>query len=206
MTEPMGLREFGRWVDLSGEAVRKAIRTGRIPKHLVGEREVGAGGRKWPVILDPDAARKALGANTNEGQQRDPRVLSENRRRVAHGQPKLPPAAITGGAPAEPYDVPPAAGGGLQAGKGIPSQAESNAIAAAYKARMAKIEYEERVGKLVSAAEIKAGIVGLITAAKTKILGVPSKAKSRIPTLSIGDLEILEELLSEAMEELSAGE
>lgn len=203
----MGLREFGRWVDLSGEGVRKAIKTGRIPPNLVGERAVGAGGRKWPVILDPQAARAALGVNTNEAQQRDRAVLAENRRRVAHGQPKLPTAGTAGVDPAE--DMPAAGVGkaGGQAGKrDVPTQAESNAIAAAYKARMAKLEYEERVGKLVSAAEIKAGIVGLITAAKTKILGVPSKAKSRIPTLSVGDLEILEELLAEAMEELSAGE
>lgn len=200
MTEPMGLREFGRWVDLSGEGVRKAIREGRIPAEFVGERTVG-NGKKWPVITDPEAARRALGRNTNQAMQRDKAVLSENRARVAKGQPKRPLAEIAAGEAADE----PVGAGTLKAGKEIPSQAESNAVAAVYKARMAKLEYEERVGKLVNAEKVKAGVIAMITTSKTRILGVPSKAKARIPTLTVSDIELLEEMLAEAMEELSVG-
>lgn len=200
----MGLREFGRWVDLSGEGVRKAIKTGRIPPHLVGERKVG-NGRKWPVILDPAAARAALGANTDDRKQRDREVLAENRRRVAHGQPKLPTAGTAGGGD-PPDDLPAAAVGkaGGQAGKGnIPTQAESNALAAAYKARMAKLEYEERVGKLVNAADIEKRIVTMLRDAVTKLRGVPTNAKMSLPHLTVRDVEQLENLIDEALEGLA---
>lgn len=197
----MGLREFGRWVDLSGEGVRKAIKTGRIPPHLVGERAVGAGGRKWPVILDPQAARAALGVNSNEVFQRDKEVLAENRRRVAHGQPKLPTSGNAGGDP--PEDLPPARAGG-QAGKSsVPTQAESNAIAAAYKARHAKLDYEERLGKLVNAAEIEKRVVTMIRDATSKLRGVPTNAKMSLPHLTVRDVEQLENLIDEALEGLA---
>jgi phage terminase Nu1 subunit (DNA packaging protein) len=198
MTEPMGLREFGRWVDLSGEGVRKAIREGRIPAEFVGERTVG-NGKKWPVITDPEAARRALGRNTNHAMQRDKAVLSENRARVAKGQPKRPPAEIAAGEVADE----PAGAGTLKAGKEIPSQASSNALTAAYKARMAKIEYEERIGKLVNAADIEARLVTMLRSAVTRVRGVPTKAKGRLPHLTVSDIELLEEMIDECLTELA---
>jgi phage terminase Nu1 subunit (DNA packaging protein) len=45
----------------------------------------------------------------------------------------------------------------------------------------------------------------MVTAAKTRLLGVPSKAKARIPTLTVRDIEALEDLIAEALEELSLG-
>lgn len=201
MAEPMGLREFGRDVGLSGEGVRKAIKTGRIPAHLVGERAVG-NGRKWPVILDPAAARAALGVNTNEAFQRDKAVLSENRQRVANGQPKRPPSEIADGDQDEP--APPASSGRVAANnKGMPSQAESNAVTAAYKARMAKLEYEKEIGKVVNAAEIEKRIVDMVRAATTRLRGVPTNAKMNMPHLTIRDVETLENLIDEALEALA---
>lgn len=200
MTEPMGLREFGRWVDLSGEGVRKAISDGRIPAELVGEREVGGNGRKWPVILDPHAAREALGRNTSAAQQRDKAVLSENRARVAKGLPKRSPAEIAGDEPAAP---PHPAGGSLKAGSGLPSQAESNAVAAAYKARQAKLDYEERVGKLVNAADIEKLVVTMIRDAVSKLRGVPTNAKMALPHMTVRDVEQLENMIDEALEGLA---
>lgn len=200
MVEPMGLREFGRDVGLSGEGVRKAIREGRIPSGLVGEREVGGNGRKWPVILDPQAARAALGRNTNQSQQRDKAVLSENRQRVAMGLPKRPPSEISGDEHASP---PPPAGGSPKAGNGLPSQAESNAVTAAYKARMAKLEYEKEIGKLVNAADIEKLVVTMIRDSMSKLRGVPTNAKMALPHITVRDVEQLENMIDEALEGLA---
>lgn len=204
MTEPMGLREFGRWIDLSGEGVRKAIKTGRIPPALIGERSLSTG-RKRPVILDPAAAAAALGANTDSRQQRDTKVLAENRRRVAHGEPKLPPAQIAAGDvdTLPPADMPPARAGGQVGKSSVPTQAESNAITAAYKAREAKLDYEERLGKLVKADEIEKTMVTMIRDAATKLRGVPTSAKMAMPHLTVRDVEQLENMIDEALEALA---
>jgi phage terminase Nu1 subunit (DNA packaging protein) len=41
---------------------------------------------------------------------------------------------------------------------------------------------------------------------RTKILGVPSRAKQQIPHLTPDEIELIRDLLREALEELAAGE
>lgn len=192
----MGLREFGRWVDKTGEAVRKAIATGKIPPDCLGEKALSSG-RMVPVITNPERARKAWGQNVNPNQVRDKRVMSESRA-AAHardrGEQPKPPAAGEDDASTQ-----------LTAGKGIPTIAQSNAIDAAYKARIRKLEYEEKSGKLVNADQIKIKTVNMIKAAVNKLRGVPSKAKTSIPTLTVRDIEVLEDLIDEALQELATG-
>lgn len=60
-------------------------------------------------------------------------------------------------------------------------------------------------GELVNAEQVKAGFVGLVTQARNRLLGVPSKAKARIPTLSVRDVEALEDLIAEALNGLANG-
>lgn len=193
----MGLREFGRWVDKTGEAVRKAIATGKIPQDCVGQKALSSG-RMVPVITNPERARKAWGQNVDPNQVRDKQVMSESRA-AAHArsrgeEPKAPAA--------ERDDD---TGQALTAGKGIPTIAQSKAITEAYKARITKLEYEEKSAKLVNADQIKIKTVGMIKAAVNKLRGVPSKAKGSIPTLTVRDIEVLEDLIDEALQELASG-
>lgn len=195
--EQMGLREFGRWVDKSGEAVRKAIATGKIPADCVGEKALSSG-RMVPVITNPEKARQAWGQNTDPTWVRDQAKLSAGRAR-AHAQAK-------GREPApEPETRDDEGGAALTAGKGIPTIAQSNAITAAYKARITKLEYEEKSHKLVNAEQIKLRMVAMIKAAQSKLRGVPTKAKSSIPTLTVRDIEVLENLIDDALQELAQG-
>lgn len=197
MTEPMGLREFGRHVGLSGEGVRKAIKTGRIPPAALGEVTLSTG-KKRPAIIDVALAQSALGKNTDQNQQRDKRVLSDNRRAVALGQPK--PHQRGGGAEGEQQQDP-----GMRAGAQLPTITESNQKIAAAKAQMAVLELNEKKGTLVNAEQVIAKYTGLITAARNKILGVPSEAKQRMPHMTMDDIEILEDLLAEALAEVADG-
>jgi phage terminase Nu1 subunit (DNA packaging protein) len=71
-----------------------------------------------------------------------------------------------------------------------------------YLARMAQTDFEERAGQLVNANEIKAEWIKLITEAKTRLLSVPIKCKSRIPGLSALDVSIIESLIRDELEEL----
>jgi phage terminase Nu1 subunit (DNA packaging protein) len=70
-------------------------------------------------------------------------------------------------------------------------------------ARMAEIDFEERAGKLVDANEMKAEWLKLITEAKTRLLSVPVKCKSRIPGLSALDVSIIENVIRDELEELA---
>lgn len=195
MAEKISLREFGRRVDLSGEGVRKAIQTGRIPAEFVGEIELKSG-RKRPCIVNPAQAAKLFDVMTNPVMQRDRKQIGASMKK-AHARRRGEEAADDG-------DDAAAATAAKELG-GVPAIAKSNAIKAAYQARREKLAYEKEVGKLVNAEAIKAKMVGMITGVKGKLRGVPTKAKTRIPTLTVDDIEILEDLIDEALEELASG-
>lgn len=196
MAEKISYREFGRRVGLSGEGVRKAIQTGRIPAEFIGELTLKSG-RKRPCIVNPEKAAAAFGVMTNPLQQRDRAKISRSMEK-AHARRR-------GEHVPEDDDGEAAGAGMVQAGGRIPSIAQSNAIKAAYQARLAKLEYEERSGKLVSSDAVKVKVVNMVKAAQTKLRGVPTKAKTRIPTLTVSDIEILEDLIDEALQELADG-
>lgn len=197
----MTLREFGRWVDKTGEAVRKAIATGKIPADCVGTRTLKTGpGRQVPVIINPERARVCWGQSVDPNQVRDKRVLSEGRA-AAHArargeEPKprtAPPAGA--GAAVEPITLPDGA---------VPSLAVSKAITAAYEAKTAQLLFEEKAKTLVNAEQIRIRYVTMIKTAVTKLRGVATKAKAKIPTLTVRDIEILEDLIDEELKELAA--
>lgn len=195
--DPMGLREFGAWIGVTGEAVRKAIATGRIPADCVGERRLGS--RMVPCITDPQRAADAWGRNTDPTWQRDNAKISaaktiHGRRAAKHlNRDEPPPArsAMNGGIGA----------GGISAK--VPTITESKAIAEAYKARLLKLEYDEKAGRLISVDRVKIEVSSMIATVRTRLLGVPSKAKQRLPHLSRADVVELEGLIREALEELA---
>lgn len=198
MADGLSLREFGRQLDVTGEAVRKAIKTGKIPSDCIAHDARG-----WPRIIDPARAAESWGRNRVETMVRDKSALAAGAKRGwAQRRGEDPPAEDER---EEPASAGGAAGPPLRAGGNLPSITESKAITEAYKARTAKIEYEQLVGKLVLADQVKVKFVGMVTTAKTKLMGVPSKAKARIPTLTIHDIEVLEDLIAEALEEVALG-
>lgn len=199
----MTLREFGRSVDKTGEAVRKAIATGKIPADCVGTRKLKTGpGRLVPVIINPKKAARCWGQNVDPNQVRDKQVMSETRA-AAH-------AKARGETPKPRTNVPDPQGDDLGDldeidGELVPSITRSKAVTEHFKAKTAKIEFEEKAKLLVSGEQIKLRLVGMIKAVQSKLRGVPSKAKSKIPTLTVRDIEVLEDLIDEALRDLSDG-
>jgi phage terminase Nu1 subunit (DNA packaging protein) len=199
MTQGMTLREFGRFLNVSCEAVRKAIKSGRIPKEAMGEITLQPSGKVRPVIIDPVLAKRGWEQNTDAVWHRPKELMQQAGRKsaaVKKGQ-EFKEAPIT-----EPASE--VAAGPTKTGNG-PSINESNRITAAYKARMAKIEYEQAVGKLVNAEQIKLMFSQQIAEAKNKFMGVGRNARARIPHLTIEDVEVIEKLCSEALEDLANG-
>ena len=88
-------------------------------------------------------------------------------------------------------------------GEEIPSFNESRAKREAMMARLAEIDVEEREKLLVPSEEVKNAWIQLVTIAKTKVLGIPTKAKQRIPDLDKGAMALLDEIVRETLEDLA---
>jgi phage terminase Nu1 subunit (DNA packaging protein) len=79
---------------------------------------------------------------------------------------------------------------------------EERSRLAAAQADLAELRATEARGQLVNAQEIQAFNVVLMTALRNRIMAVPSETKNRIPHLEIGEIEILEELITMALEDV----
>ena len=86
----------------------------------------------------------------------------------------------------------------------IPDFNTSRSKREAMMARLAEIDVEEREKVLVPSADVEASWVQLVTIAKTKVLGIPTRAKQRIPDLDKNAMGLLDEIVRETLEDLSA--
>lgn len=151
----LSIRGYARHRGVSHTAVRKALAAGRIT--------AGADGR-----LDPAVADQQWDTSTN---------LSKPRNSVT-GVPKKRRAP---GAASDPIGVP-----GLEDGVASPpeeggaprlvsSYAASRAAREAYMARLAKLDFEERSGKLIDADQVRAQIFALGRRLRDAFLGLPDR-------------------------------
>ena len=88
----------------------------------------------------------------------------------------------------------------------IPDFNTSRSKREAMMARLAEIDVEEREKVLVSAAAVKTSWAQIISLARTKVLGIPSKAKQRIPDLDTSAMTCLEDIVRESLEDLASSE
>jgi len=86
----------------------------------------------------------------------------------------------------------------------IPEYEESRARTEHLKAELLELERKQKESLLVPAAEIEAKWVEIVTQARTKMLGIPTKAKQRIPDLDTDAMGVLEDIVRETLEDLSA--
>ncbi len=93
-----------------------------------------------------------------------------------------------------------------EAPRGGPSYAQSRAVREAYQARLAKLDYEEQTGKLINADEVKERWLHIAGLVRTKVSGIPSKAKQRISDLTTEHYLELETIVREALEDLADGD
>jgi len=93
------------------------------------------------------------------------------------------------------------------AANGHATPAPKSLAAATLRERMARakvleLEYRRKRRQLVPLKDYELGEAARVVAARTKLLGIPSRAKQRLPHLTPGDLEVLDELVRESLEEL----
>jgi phage terminase Nu1 subunit (DNA packaging protein) len=85
----------------------------------------------------------------------------------------------------------------------IPEYDESRARTEHLRAELLELERKQKEENLVSMDEVQASWENIIATARTKLLGVPTKAKQRIPDLDTNAMAHLDDIVREALEELA---
>ena len=80
---------------------------------------------------------------------------------------------------------------------------EQRGATEAYKAKLARLKYLEEKGQLVRSEDVKYGCSQMVASIKQKVQSIPSKAKIRLPHLSIADMSVLDDLVRESLTELA---
>jgi len=86
----------------------------------------------------------------------------------------------------------------------IPDYDESRARTEHLKAELLELERKTKEGLLVPAADVEAKWAEIVVMARTKILGIPTKAKQRIPDLDVDAITALDDIVRETLEDLAA--
>ncbi|MEO5333838.1 MAG: hypothetical protein H7839_17635 [Magnetococcus sp. YQC-5] len=188
----MGVREYARHRGVSHSAVEKAIKSGRIKKEADG-------------TIDPSGADAAWERNTSPAQQRKPAPAPipvksapvSDKPAPTPTNPPVPPVRQPPQRPAEPEAGPSTAG--------MPNYQMSRAVRETYNAKLTRLEYEEKTGKLLNAEDVAKEAFALARRVRDRLLNIPSRMASVLASET--DSKAIELLLSQelriALEELS---
>jgi phage terminase Nu1 subunit (DNA packaging protein) len=170
--------EAARALGVSNEAVYAAIKSGRL-----SARECVDG----KIKVDSETMREEWARNTRPridmgpraaGKGKDPQQLRGREERVA--APRI-----------------------TKTNEAIPDYDESRARTEHLKAELLELERKQKEGLLVPAADVEAKWVEIIVMARTKIMGIPTKAKQRIPDLDVDAIGVLDDIVRETLEDLA---
>ena len=92
-----------------------------------------------------------------------------------------------------------------RASSDVPDYNESRARTEHLKAELLELEGAEKEGELVRADEVAKKWGEVVAIARTKVMGIPTKAKQRIPEIPDDAFQALEEIVREALEDLADG-
>jgi hypothetical protein len=91
-------------------------------------------------------------------------------------------------------------------GAELPDYNESRARSEYEKANLLELERKTKEGMLLKREDVEQAWSAAVNITRTKLLGIPSVAKQRIPHLELEEVELLTVLIREALQELAAGE
>ncbi|WVR18327.1 hypothetical protein y223_00047 [Bordetella phage PY223] len=202
--------ELARVLGVSHTAVAKAAKTGRIS---IAERD-----EKGRALYDPEKAVQEWGARTDPAQTRSNRKGGRPRKDGTPAQPRVVPTTT----PHHP-DRPGPSGGRLQTGGGLRGPREPgepdgdggsggttyNQAAAKekyYKAELARLEFEQKIGTLVPIANVAQEVEREYTRVRARLLAIPSKLA---PDVALSDdvascRAMIEAAIVDALNELAA--
>ena len=88
----------------------------------------------------------------------------------------------------------------------LPDYTISRARSEYEKANLLELDRKTKEGQLLRREDAELAWGGAVNITRTRMLGVPSTAKQRIPHLEVEEVELLTTLIREALDELAAGE
>lgn len=159
----VSLREFGRSLGVSGEAVRKAIKTGRIPKDALGTNKKN--GR--PEIINAALARQAWGDNTNVAKAHQAAQPRADKRPAERPMPQAPVAADLTAGP-------------TGSGNSAASYAKARAVRETFAAKLAQIEFEEKSGNLIPRESVKLAQHSQGMRVREAVLNIPDRVSAAL--------------------------
>lgn len=147
--KPLSLNAYAAQRGVTQEAVRLAVKDGRLAKSITY-----VNGK--PKIADAVMADKEWAENTDQSKPRN-RITGDPKHRRAPGEATK------------------AMENSIVSGTNGPSYAQSRAIREAYQARLAKLEFEEKSGKLVSRDDVRVAAFNAARKARDSLLSIPDR-------------------------------
>jgi len=184
--------DAARALGVTKEAVYAAIRTNRLSVVRTGD------GRE---LVNSSTMREEWTAKTQKRVGRGPKPPAGTVERTPlrpHEQPSQAHPTPT------PTSTTPSHESLARTNEVIPDYNESRARTEHLKAELLELERKQKEEILVKTEEIESKWVEIITIARTKILGIPTKAKQRIPDLDNSAITILDDIVRETLEDLAA--
>ena len=177
MGSPLSQRAYARHradrglVGTTHRAVQKAIEDGRISAALVRD------GSGKVLGIDPDRADRLWAEQTTGSANATTEQLSQAaaKSHAARGNNLSDRGrAALNAAPPAGSDDPPLTGGNAS------SYAQARAIKEAYEARLKKLEYDEKSGKLIPADKVKADCFKAAVVVKEALLNLPPRISAEL--------------------------
>jgi hypothetical protein len=138
---------------VSLRAVQKAIGSGRIEKTAGGQIDIDAADAQWSSRTAP---RPTGPSNRPRPPEKDPNVQPTSQVPIPPGKPR----------PDSRSEMPPATG---------VDYSRARAVRESYLARLAKIDYEERTGRLVSKDEVQVAAFNRFRQFRDQMLNLPDR-------------------------------
>lgn len=184
-------RELAKIIGISGPAISKAARIGRLTVH---ERD----GKK---LFDADTAAAELAANSQPGKRRDHKLGGR-----PSTKPKADkPAAVTDQKPEVVKHIPEGASADFDT-ENPTTIVQADLVERIYRGKLARLKYEEATGELVRIEEVAATVEAEYGRVRARLLGIASKLA---PDVALEDNEakcrvLIEAAIVDALRELSA--
>ena len=190
--------EFARLAGVSRSAVKQAINNALITA------VVEQGGK---ILIDKNEGLRQYQANSRR--QRKPKPVPTTLGETATGlellswgqAPAGEPDADKLEEPAIPEPPPKRAGA-----ETLPEYGKSRARSEHERANLLELERKTKEAMLLRREDVEQAWAAAVNITRTKLLGIPSVAKQRIPHLELSEIELLTTLIREALSELAAGE
>lgn len=125
-------------------------------------------------------------------------LSSIDQRQTARDRPGIAAAAPIENRPQHPAPPP-------RRGEEIPDYNDSRARSEFEKANLLELDRKQKEGLLLPRDQVERAAANVATIVRTKLLAVPTRARQRIPHLTLDEVAILDELQREALEELADG-